>query len=160
MRLKAAGEEAVYPAPVDLPVVLLPPDDDEDGPPVPAPTSTASSGPVSPDAKDRIGYLGVRMFLKMFVDDVRINDGFIKVSQKKKIENLCPSYRLFRAAEPPMAFCYAPLFTILSTFSKSIGRNAPVSYSSFLDGSDAALLGRRAPRKQKRMRQYGFWSIP
>lgn len=85
MRLKAAGEEAVYPAPVDLPVVLLPPDDDEDGPPVPAPTSTASSGPVSPDAKDRIGYLGVRMFLKMFVDDVRINDGFIKVSRKKKL---------------------------------------------------------------------------
>ncbi|EGG06417.1 uncharacterized protein MELLADRAFT_77832 [Melampsora larici-populina 98AG31] len=81
-RMKSySGVDVQYPSPVDLPVVLLPPENDddelEDRPVVSvnvaahhhSSNSAAPGRPLSADSKDRIGYTGVRMFLKMFVDN-------------------------------------------------------------------------------------------
>ncbi|KAH9814154.1 MIF4G like-domain-containing protein [Melampsora americana] len=76
-----SGVDVQYPSPVDLPVVLLPPENDDDDleerPVVSvnvtahhhSSNSAAPGRPLSADSKDRIGYTGVRMFLKMFVDN-------------------------------------------------------------------------------------------
>ncbi|KAG0150049.1 hypothetical protein CROQUDRAFT_652715 [Cronartium quercuum f. sp. fusiforme G11] len=59
-----------YPDPLDLPVVLLPPDDDEEQ----TVTGTGGGGGGGggqevEKSKDRTGYLGVRVFVRLFIDE-------------------------------------------------------------------------------------------
>ena len=74
-RIAASGAESPYPKPFDLPIVLLPPDveepDLESHPPAPKPGTLGNNpGPIPLDSKDRTNYLGVKLYLKLFSDNV------------------------------------------------------------------------------------------
>ncbi|CAH7685100.1 MIF4G like-domain-containing protein [Phakopsora pachyrhizi] len=74
MRMRSTGLESPYSAPFDLPIVLLPPDDEDpsiNAQPLAPKTQVIGEGPgpVPLDSKDRKGYLGIKLLLQLFTDE-------------------------------------------------------------------------------------------